>query len=122
MISLLQEDGRDDSATFTADSFPDAADIGDVALGEAGDGVGHLVGVPVSKGIFRSTFFQYKTGIILEGFADGLNQSGESLLQSLSGFSSEATAQFFLQHADEHFAELLTFQNDRNNHSMNYKK
>jgi hypothetical protein len=46
-VVLLQEDGGDDSATFTADSFPDAADIGDVALGEAGDGVGHLVGVPV---------------------------------------------------------------------------
>jgi len=46
-VVLLQEDGGDDSATFTADSFPDAADIVDVALGEAGDGVGHLIGVSV---------------------------------------------------------------------------
>ena len=46
---LLHEDGRDDSRAATADSFPDAADIGDVAAAESGDGVRHLIGAPKER-------------------------------------------------------------------------
>jgi len=46
---LLHEDGRDDCRATTADAFPDAADIGDVAAAQSGDGVRHLVGAPKER-------------------------------------------------------------------------